>query len=96
MLPPWVELKKTVPKILSVVNSVNPAASGGNAKSANAIVIKIDQVKIGRRVHVTPLARFFTMVVIKLIEDIVTETANNAKCQDDKCCSWLRSKLYSV
>jgi hypothetical protein len=64
-----------------VVNSVNPAANGGKAKSANAIVIKIDHVKIGRRVHVTPFARFFTIVVIKLIEDMVTETANKASAK---------------
>ena len=81
MLPPWVELKKTVPKILSVVNKVSQAASGGNANSANAIVIKIDQVKIGSRVHVIPLERFFTIVVIKLIEDIVTDTANKASAK---------------
>ena len=96
MLPPCVELKKTVPRTLSVVSNTNPAASGGNAKSASAIVISMDQVKTGRRVHVTPLARFFTMVVIKLIEDIVTETANNANANSDKRCSWLRRKLYSV
>jgi hypothetical protein len=41
----------------------------------------MDQVKIGRRVQVTPFALFFTMVVIKLIDAIVTEIANNANAK---------------
>ena len=77
MLPPCGELKKTVPRTLSLVSNANPAASGGNAKSASAIVISMDQVKIGKRVQVTPLALFFTMVVMKLIEAMVIETASN-------------------
>ena len=78
MLPPAVELKKTVPKIRSEVSSNAPAASVGKAKSINVIVISTDQVKMGRRFHVTPFALFLTMVVMKLIEDMVTETASSA------------------
>ena len=74
MLPPCVELKKTVPKTLSLIKSKTPPAKGGKAKSANAMVKSIDQLKIGIRVHVTPLARFLTMVVMKLIDPIVAET----------------------
>ena len=89
MLPPAVELKKTVPRILSDVRRVTPAANGGKAKSARAIVNRTDQVKMGSRVHVTPLARFNTIVVIKLIEAIVMEMAKNALAQNSKCCSQL-------
>ena len=81
MLPPSIELKNTVPRTRSVVSNANPPAKGGNAKSINVIVIRMDHVKMGRRFQVTPFARFLTMVVMKLTEDIVTEIANKARAK---------------
>ena len=71
-------LKKTVPRNLSLDSSNKPAANGGKAKSASVIVKTIDQVNMGSRFHVTPLARFLTMVVRKLIEPMVTENENSS------------------
>lgn len=73
MLPPCSEEKKTVPKTLSAVNRMVPAAKGGNTKSISALVISMDHVKIGSFDQVAPLALFLTMVVMKLTEDMVTE-----------------------
>jgi hypothetical protein len=75
MLPPSNELKKMVPSVRSIASNSVPAARGGKANSIKAIVIRMDQVNTGSRRHVTPLARFFAMVTIKLIDDIETETA---------------------
>ncbi len=55
-----------------------PTAKGGNANSINALVMSIDQLKMGSRLQVTPFARVLAIVVMKFTEDIVTETANNA------------------
>ncbi len=78
MEPPCMEEKKTVPKTLSVVRRTKPAARGGNAKSIKTFVKSIDHVNAGSRDHVIPLVRVRAIVVMKFIDDIVTDAASVA------------------
>ncbi len=55
-----------------------PAASGGNANSISALVKSMDHENTGILRQVTPGALVLTIVVIKFIDDIVTETASIA------------------
>ncbi len=63
------------------MSRTTPAARGGKAKSMSALVIRMDQVNRGSRRHVMPFALFFTMVVMKLTEDIVTEAESIPKAK---------------
>ena len=67
--------KNTVPRTRSAVKSTMPTARGGKAKSISAFVKSIDHAKGRMFVQETPLLRVLKIVVMKFIEDIVTEAA---------------------
>ena len=66
--PPLDASKKAVPKFLSVSSMVIAPANTGIANSNRKVVTKIDQTNRGIRCMVSPGARIFRIVVMKLIE----------------------------
>jgi hypothetical protein len=65
-----------VPKTRSIVSKRAPAISGGKAKSIKKLVKRTDHEKAGIFHHLIFLILVLRMVVRKLTEDIVIETAS--------------------
>ncbi len=60
--------KKLVPATRSINCSTPAASSGGNARSSRNDVTNCAQTKNGRRMKVSPFARSWTIVTMKLTE----------------------------
>src|SRR6185503_6939722 len=61
-------MKKLVPATRSINCSTPAASSGGNASSSRNDVTNCAHTKNGRRMKLSPLARSWTIVTMKLIE----------------------------
>src|SRR3954452_658825 len=72
-LPPLAGLKKGTPNVRARNSTPTPPASAGVATRTMAEVARTDHTNSGRRVRRRPRQRMLTIVVRKLIAEIVLE-----------------------
>jgi len=77
--PPLETSKKVVPKERSIINSTRAIVIAGKERIIKKAVIKVIQVKTGRRIIVMPGARRLMIVTMKLSEPMTDETPSTCK-----------------